>query len=741
MKLFNSMRGISRSDSAFNPGSPVLPFQADRSLRRCITAASGLALGAMSSLAFGLGLGELRTTSYLGQPLNAEIELVSLDASVDLERLVVRRVSAEEAKAMGVDIPYAPYQFDLELEASSGNPRVSVASGNPIREPYLSLLIELRWPTGVVYREYPILLDPPPAVSAAPSARTNQAAAPAQVSTASASRQRAAAPVVRLQALPTDDGTYQVQPGDSLSRIAERWREGTSQGIGETVQWLHQNNPQAFVRGDIDQLKAGAILQMPDLSAYRLADEEAQQVAEPAQSVGQRPSGAVARPGAQAGQDADGRVGQDAARADAGAGLLTVGAADRDDRAREMIDLLVRENEALKQRVEKLENSEYLDTLKQLIVLQRQQIADLRRELGVEDDAAVAQVDTLLAEVGVRPLAVGGNEQAGPTAAASSEMAEPQEVDAAPRQQTDATGGDAGSAAGPLNIDAAPATPAEKSGSGWFIWFVIGAGLLLAALFAAMYAYYRKLVPVRDYEEEYPDSIAPEGHERGAEATALFAGASTREQTDEITHSQSPSAAAGSARGLGDHDWMGEKVEAIDPDEFSLKPEIEDDVQDDFDAIALDEEALSNLERTREESSAAEDWANDDTPALPEGPPPVDAGSKPAPDKPARRPDDEVKMSIAEKMSQYNPEEYRQELESLGFLELDEFTDLDDTEEDEVEAIIYRAMMFCEFKKFDKAVDLLESKMESDSDPRLGEAMDKVQTLRDDSSKGSKKVS
>lgn len=708
-----------------------------------MTTATGLVLGAMSSVAMSLGLGELQAKSYLGQPLEAEIDLVSLDGGLDLDSIRVRQVPAAEAEAMGIDVSFTRYRFDLSVDETSGTPRVAIASTESIREPYLNMLIELRWPAGVVYREYPLLLDPAPAVNVA-AAEPRQRQEPQRQSTVAAPktpRQPQPAPVqIELAPLQTDNGRYQVQSGDTLSKIAERWREGTSQGIGETMQWLHQNNPQAFARGDIDQLRAGAVLQMPDLTAYRLeeggntaAPVSVSQPLLPARTADQQQVQAVAEDAAP--RSVTPKVGQDAATATGGSGLLTVGAADRDDRSRELIDLLVRENESLKARVEKLENSEYLETLKQLIVLQRQQIADLRNELGVGDGAAAAEMDTLLAQVGVDAAPV----RALNAGSAGEQQALDSQAQDAPVQ--------ASADAGLLNVES-PAQPSQAQRDqerNWFNWFALGAVLLLAAVFTAIYAYYRKLVNNKDAEDEYADILAPINDDDKGEPRVGAAGAvNTSKDAGSLAYDE-PAMTQRVPKKNGD-DWMGPKVDSVDAEDSELNSDIED-VQRSFEDITLDEDALHSLDSASAASLGAldEDMPHDLSPAT-EQPALVKVAKEPrgtgkdAPIKSARRPDEEVKMSIAEKMSQYNPEEYRQELENLGFLELDELVDLNESDEDEVEAIIYRAMMFCEFKKFDKAVDLIESKLDALPDPRLAEALSRVQDMRGKSDGGSKRI-
>lgn len=123
--------------------------------------ALGIALFLGASLAHAAGLGKLTVNSALGQILNAEIDLVSLQPG-ELDALNAR-VSPPEA-FRDARIEYSPslrlLRFSVE-KRPSGQPYLKITSVAPINEPFVDMLIEVSWPAGRIQREYPILLDPP----------------------------------------------------------------------------------------------------------------------------------------------------------------------------------------------------------------------------------------------------------------------------------------------------------------------------------------------------------------------------------------------------------------------------------------------------------------------------------------------------------------------------------------------------------------------------------------------------
>lgn len=724
----------------------LLPFPKRRSVQAYLAVLSGVALASLSSIAVGLGLGELDSASFLGQPLRANIELVSLEGDLDLNSLIVRQVTVDEARKMGVEAFYAPYRIDFVIDTSTGSPRVQVTSQEPINEPYLSLMVELRWPKGVVYREYPLLLDPPPLVPArntpAKAASRPQPVAQPEAQPQARSTSAAAAPVqINLEALDTEDGSYRVKPGDTLSKIAERWREGTTQGISETMQWLHQNNSHAFANNNINRLLAGATLRMPDLSAYKAAGGNSQPVTSSIAPLPETGSGESASAELSASTESapeHNRFGDDAARAEGTQGLLTLGTENRDDKTRELIDMLVRENETLKARMEKIESSEYLDTLKQLIVLQRQQISDLREKLGVPDSDADEEMDALFSEIGVNRIDTSSSRAAeAPVATAPAPVVE------VVQERPEAV----------LEVDPVMAQPAQSdTGRSWLVWLMFGAGLALSALFVGMFTYYRRMVPAPNKEEktgeEFSHFVAPVAHEPRREPTlATFKPARSPERAANLDYDGELTPIYVHKKKNEDN-WLGEKAESADAVAADFDATLRE-VQEAFEDMVLDEDALKSLDGIGEtplEEVTVEMPAEEPAPPARIEPvvetkektvKPAKKGKK---DHSTRRPDEEVRMSIAEKMAQYNPEEYRQEIENLGLLELDELAEIEESDEEDVDTIVYRAMMFCEFKKFDKARNLVETKMQTIHDARLSAALEQIDSLYNEAQKDSKKA-
>lgn len=723
----------SLSTKSSDQGSSSLAPPIWRALPTYLKVASGAALGTLSSVAWGLGLGDLQPRSYLGEPFKGTLELVSVDSSIDPDALRIRRLSAVEAERMGVEVFYTANHFDFTVVRNAqGGLSIQVVSAEPIKEPFLNLVVEMRWRTGTVYRDYPILLDLPPDTFAREPRSSEPSAAQERVGTAP--RESTPARAMSLPPLTTAEGQYQVSAGDTLSTIAARWREGSEQSLTDTSRWLFENNPHAFINNDQNRLRAGAVLQMPDLSAYQLAGESSAGAAPVSAESAAPPSARVTAAESAASPAPSGRApSADAVVVDGTRGMLTVGAETRDDRTRELIDMLVRENESLQARVERLENSEYLSTLQSLLLLQRQQISELRAELGVPDNEVTEEMNRLFGEIGlsqeVAVLERRGAERAGESAPAARDQTVVSQPDSEPTPEQASPGSDLG--VGAITLERPTLGAVEPSQRNWLFAALVGAGLLLTLAFAAMFAYYRKMVPARLASGSASDGLS----EKSRHAQPFKA--ELEDEDDGIAYPEGMDTQVKIYQPERAPNWLGEQV-TLDEFDASREALFADEVHTEFENLSLDEDALEAVMAGTEQQPSESDSSDDDTlldlderslEAITEELPEDRKASK---RKEARRPDEEVRMSIAEKMAQYDPEFYRADLESLGVMELDESAD---GEGDEIDTLVYRAMMFCEFKKFSKARQLLEGRIAHSDDPRLKEALEQIEAIQVESEK------
>ncbi len=219
-------------------------------------------------LAYSAGLGRLTVNSVLGQPLRAEIEIVSLQPGEE-DALTARLASIEAYRQAGIELSSSLTSLQLAIDKRGARPVIRLTTIQPVNEPFLDVLIELQWATGRLVREYTFLLDPPeyrgpgPAAPiAAPAAKPIAAPtpAPAKPAPSAAARPIAAAPAA------AGARQEEVRKGDTLGAIARKYKpDGVT--LNQMLIALYRANQDAFIRGNINLVRAGRILNVPDREA------------------------------------------------------------------------------------------------------------------------------------------------------------------------------------------------------------------------------------------------------------------------------------------------------------------------------------------------------------------------------------------------------------------------------------------------------------------------------------------
>ncbi|TVP92998.1 MAG: hypothetical protein EA347_01010 [Thioalkalivibrio sp.] len=206
-----------------------------------------------ASATASVSLGELEVRSFLNQPLQAQFRAEG--AALAGDELEIRVASRDAYLRSGLPRAAIPADLEISIEGTGTSRVVSLTTRQPVREPYVGLLLEASWGAGRVLREYTILLDPPvafaPERSAAPAVTRAPEPAP---------RPEPAAPA--RDATPAVTETYTVRSGDTLARIVRR-QGYTGVTDQQAMIAIRDANPRAFIGGNINQLRAGAELSLP----------------------------------------------------------------------------------------------------------------------------------------------------------------------------------------------------------------------------------------------------------------------------------------------------------------------------------------------------------------------------------------------------------------------------------------------------------------------------------------------
>ncbi|MBF8723293.1 FimV/HubP family polar landmark protein [Pseudomonas guariconensis] len=326
-----------------------------------------LAMAAASALSSGmanaLGLGELTLKSAQNQPLDAEIELLDVRDLTTAEVAPSLAPPEEFAKA---GVAYPSYLEDLTFTPvinPNGKSVLRVTSSQPLPAPVVKFLVQVMWPQGRLLRDYNVLLDQAKAQGEAPSAANVEPAV-------------------------SGAGSYTTKRRDTLWQIAARNTQGGS--IQQTMLAIQALNPDAFIGNNINQLKTGQVLRLPDQQQIQgiPQGEAVREVAEQytawreGRRLGPRARQLDATRRAAAGEAPE-RIAQgDNLRLVSPGGQGEAGEAkalsDKLAVAQESLDTSRRDNEELKSRMADLQSQ--LDKLQRLIELKNDQLARLEAQ-------------------------------------------------------------------------------------------------------------------------------------------------------------------------------------------------------------------------------------------------------------------------------------------------------------------------------------------------------------------------
>ncbi len=244
--------------------------------------------------AHAAGLGRLAVLSALGQPLDAEIELLSVQKG---ETITARLAPPEVYQQAGAQYNNALTGARVTVERRpNGDMYLKATTPRPINDPFVELLIEMNSENGRVVRQYTLLLDPPgygraageippparppepaPPVAAAPPAPVQSPAPPATARAVTpppapvaegplpVPRERPGAAARKPAPAPAEPAKQYgpVKPGETLASIARNVKP-ESVSLEQTLVGLYRHNPDAFIKQNMNLLRSGKILRVPE---------------------------------------------------------------------------------------------------------------------------------------------------------------------------------------------------------------------------------------------------------------------------------------------------------------------------------------------------------------------------------------------------------------------------------------------------------------------------------------------
>src|SRR5699024_9868201 len=102
----------------------------------------------LPSSTLALSVDNYQVNSYLKQPLDVVIELSDI-GNVSEDQLRIKLASEDDFKRAGIDLEAVHSQLDFDVELNgNGAGTVHVTTDSPVVEPFVSFLVEYKWPLG-----------------------------------------------------------------------------------------------------------------------------------------------------------------------------------------------------------------------------------------------------------------------------------------------------------------------------------------------------------------------------------------------------------------------------------------------------------------------------------------------------------------------------------------------------------------------------------------------------------------
>ncbi|MDQ7734554.1 FimV/HubP family polar landmark protein [Halomonas sp. SpR1] len=222
-------------------------------MKKILTWMTWLSLSAVSPIALAIGLGQASVSSYLNAPLDASIPLIeSSDYALDDIRVSV----ADPSDFATAGLEWTPLAASVRTQVveQQGQRQVRLSSDQAMQEPWLDLLLTVEFPGGEQFRDITLLFDP----QGYSQQGQRQTASASAVATPVAEARHAASPGAHGNA-----SSAYIGSGDTLWSVAERIKPGEV-SVQQMMVALLEANPEVFPSGNINDMRAGQTLRIPD---------------------------------------------------------------------------------------------------------------------------------------------------------------------------------------------------------------------------------------------------------------------------------------------------------------------------------------------------------------------------------------------------------------------------------------------------------------------------------------------
>ena len=226
------------------------------------------------SVMLAAALGEISVQSAIGQRLSAEIEIVGLSKN-DADTISLRLAPPEAYKEAGLDYSSLLRSLRFNIEKKSERYIVRLSSEEVVNDPFITILFQIDTDGNRTIRQYALLLDPPavdqqvavtePQTAVVPELEAAVVPANTATDVTTTTTPTQAAPSAEVAA------THTVSKGETLHGIATQLKPADTK-LEQVLIALQRLNPNALNGGNINRMKAGSVLTLPDADTIKAID-------------------------------------------------------------------------------------------------------------------------------------------------------------------------------------------------------------------------------------------------------------------------------------------------------------------------------------------------------------------------------------------------------------------------------------------------------------------------------------
>ena len=114
----------------------------------------------VSHTASALSVGDAHLHSKLGEPLLATLNISNAERLSE-QQIKIKLAPREIQQQRQVSNFHLQQGLNIHWQAQGDQFKVSIRGTDPIKEPFVHLILQVIWPEGKLFKEYKLLLDPP----------------------------------------------------------------------------------------------------------------------------------------------------------------------------------------------------------------------------------------------------------------------------------------------------------------------------------------------------------------------------------------------------------------------------------------------------------------------------------------------------------------------------------------------------------------------------------------------------